>query len=159
MYIVPLVFLKLFFVGEFYAYIQCVWIKCIIPFSSFQFFPYYLLEGCGSCSRWQLVFRCQPTRGMILWWRGIPSGKGLWDHWLWKLLFLSVISHVQFHMCNFTCTVGCNLTCVYVISWLHLNLMGTYICEWSGRWFIICIILMYRKYTRICFITIVPWGL
>lgn len=51
--------------------------------------------GRGSCSRWQLVFRCQPTRGMTLWWRRIPSGQDLWDQWPWKLLFLSVISHVQ----------------------------------------------------------------
>lgn len=35
-------------------------------------------RGHGSCSSW-LVFRYQPTRGMILLWRRIPSSKGLWD--------------------------------------------------------------------------------
>lgn len=47
--------------------------------------------GHGSCSSW-LVFRYQPTRGMILWWRWIPCSKGLWDPQFSKLLLLSVIS-------------------------------------------------------------------
>ena len=58
---------------------------------SFSLLKKESVRGYGSCSKWQLVFRCQPTRGRIHWWRRIPSGKSLWDPQFSELLLLSVI--------------------------------------------------------------------
>ena len=118
----------------------------------------FAAKGHRSMQQGVTSVQIQPTRGMILWWRRIPSRQGLWDHWLWTLLLLSIVSHLlkQLWCLPKTCTVVCDfIWYVCVISWLHHNLMGTYTYGWSGRWLPNnCIILIYRKYTRICCIAL-----